>query len=126
MTANRRELEESLAQAKAAFAKAVANHDATITRMSALAARNKAANALAAAEGGATQPEIERRRLGEDRRKAVSDWARAVEDRRKAIHDRRNPGADLAKAEADLKKADEDLRRATEVLEQLERELGKD
>jgi hypothetical protein len=121
----RKELEESLAKAKEAYDRAVANLDATSTRMGALAARNKAADALAAIAGGATQPEIERRRMGEDRRKAVSDWAKAVEDRRKALFDRRNPGADLAKAEADLQKADEDLRRATTVLEQLERELGK-
>lgn len=118
------ELEAALAKAKADYDRAVASLDATNTRLSALAARNKAADALASLEAGATRPEIERRKLGADRRKAVSDWSKAVEDRRKALFDRRNPGADLAQAERDLQKADEDLRRATEVLERLERELG--
>ncbi len=120
----RKALEEDLARAKAAYDKAVRNLDATSTRMSALAARNKAADALASLAAGASSPEIERRQLGADRRKAVSDWSKAVEDRRKALYDRRNPGADLAQAERDLQKADEDLRRATEVLERLEHELG--
>jgi hypothetical protein len=120
----RKQLEDDLNRAKAAYEKASANLDATSTRMSALAARNKAADVLASHSAGATTPEIERRKLGADRRRAVSDWSKAVEDRRKALFDRRNPGADLAQAELDLQKADEDLRRATEVLEQLERELG--
>ena len=122
----RKQLEDDLAKAKAAYDKAVANLDATSTRMSALAERNKAADALASLATGATPPEIERRQRGADRRKAVSAWSKAVEDRRKALYDRRNPGADLAQAELDLQKADESLRKTTEVLERLERELGPD
>ncbi|MFM9981630.1 MAG: hypothetical protein ACKVP9_12010, partial [Burkholderiales bacterium] len=63
----RKALEEDLARAKAAYDKAVANLDATSTRMSALAARNKAADALASLAAGATSPEIERRQRGADR-----------------------------------------------------------
>ncbi len=125
----KQDLEAALAKAKADYDRAVASLDATNTRLGALAARNKAEDALAnlpRAAGEGTAPAFERRRLGEDRRKAVSDWAKAVEDRRKALYDRRNPAADLAKAEADLQKADEDLKRATAVLEDLERALGGD
>jgi len=122
----RKELEDDLAKAKAAYEKAVANLDISSTRMNALAERNKAADALASLAAGASQPEIERRQRGVDRRKDVSDWSKAVEDRRTALYDRRNPGADLAKAEVDLQKADEALRKATDVLERLERELGPD
>ena len=87
----KQELEAALAKAKADDDRAVASLDATNTRLTALAARNRAEDALAGlprAAGEGTAPALERRKLGEDRRKAVSDWAKAVEDRCREAADR--------------------------------------